>query len=76
MNDKYLPKVKVCGIIKIGDGMRDVNLLINGGVDINSSLELFCDMEMYNETLQDFLNGVSKKIADIKRYKESSDMPN
>lgn len=56
--------------------MRDVNLLINGGVDVNSSLELFGDMDMYNETLQDFLNGVAKKISDIKRYKESSDMPN
>ena len=71
-----LTKKIVCDIINIGDSMRDVNLLINGGVDVNSSLELFGDMEMYNETLQDFLNGVSKKIADIKRYKESSDMPN
>ena len=76
MSDKSLPNLKVCVIINIGDNMRDANLLINGGVDVNGSLELFGDMNMYNETLQDFLNGVLKKIADIKRYKESSDMPN
>ena len=35
--------------------MKDVNLLISNGVDINSSLELFGDMETYNETLEDFL---------------------
>ena len=31
---------------------------------------------MYNETLNDFLKSVDKKLADIKRYKEASDMPN
>lgn len=56
--------------------MKDVSFLIENGVDIKGSLELFGDMDMYNETLSDFLNSVPKKLADIKRYKESSDMPN
>lgn len=56
--------------------MKDVNLLVSNGVDINSSLELFGDMETYNETLEDFLNSVDEKLNDIKRYKELSDMPN
>ena len=56
--------------------MKDVNLLTSNGVDINSSLELFGDMETYNETLEDFLNSVDEKINDIKKYKELSDMPN
>ena len=36
--------------------MKDVNLLINNGVDVNASLELFGDIDTYNETLEDFLN--------------------
>mgnify|MGYP003295478449 CR=1 FL=1 len=56
--------------------MKDASLLIRNGINIEGSLELFGDMEMYNETLNDFLNCIDKKIADIKRYKESSDMPN
>ena len=56
--------------------MKDANLLTSNGVDINASLELFGDMETYNETLEDFLNSVDEKINDIKKYKELSDMPN
>jgi len=56
--------------------MKDANLLTSNGVDINTSLELFGDMETYNETLEDFLNSVDEKINDIKKYKELSDMPN
>lgn len=56
--------------------MKDVNILTNNGVNVEGSLELFGDMEMYNETISDFLNGVSKKLDNIKNYKEASDMPN
>lgn len=56
--------------------MKDVNLLISNGVDINSSLELFGDMETYNETLEEFLNGVDEKLGNIEKYKEASDMAN
>lgn len=56
--------------------MKDVSLLIRNGINVEGSLELFGDIEMYNETLNDFLNCIDKKMADIKRYKESSDMPN
>lgn len=56
--------------------MKDVNLLINNGVDVNKSLELFGDMTMYDETLKDFLDGVNEKLKGLQRYKETSDMPN
>ena len=56
--------------------MKDVNLLINNGVDVNKSLELFGDMAMYDETLKDFLDGVNEKLNGLKKYKETSDMPN
>ena len=56
--------------------MKDVNLLINNGVNVNESLELFGDMAMYDETLNDFLEGVDEKLNGLQKYKETSDMPN
>ena len=56
--------------------MKDINFLISNGVDVNSSLELFGDVNIYNETLEDFLNTIDKKLSDIKKYKEESDMKN
>lgn len=54
----------------------DINILVQGGVDINKALELLGDMETYNETLQDFVNEFDEKIGSIKTYKEAQDMPN
>ena len=54
----------------------DINVLIQGGVDVNSALSLLGDMEMYNETLQDFVSGFEEKIGQIKKYKEEQDMAN
>ena len=56
--------------------MKDVNILKSNGVDVDQSLELFGDMSMYDETLQEFLNSVKDKLNDIARYKEAGDMSN
>ena len=56
--------------------MKDVNLLISNGVNIEKSLELFGNMTMYDDSLQDFLAEVENKLNDIKKYKEGSDMAN
>ncbi len=56
--------------------MKDVNFLINNGVNIQKSLELFGDMETYNETLETFLTDVEDKLSKIKTYKEIADMAN
>jgi HPt (histidine-containing phosphotransfer) domain-containing protein len=54
----------------------DVNILIQGGVNVNQALELLGDMETYNETLQDFLSEIDDKVNKIREYKESQDMEN
>ena len=54
--------------------MKDVNLLINNGVNVQKSLELFGDMATYDDTLHDFLSEVEGKLARIKAFKEVSDM--
>lgn len=56
--------------------MRDKTMLINNGIDINKSLELFRDMEMYDETLSEFLESVDDKVNSLTLYKENSDMHN
>ena len=56
--------------------MKDISLLTSNGVNVDGSLELFGDISIYNETLEDFLNTVDQKLADIKKYKEEADMKN
>jgi len=56
--------------------MKDANFLKNNGVNVEKSLELFGDMETYNETLQTFLEEVEEKLAKIDNYKQVADMAN
>ena len=56
--------------------MNDVNTLTSNGVNVQSSLELLGDMEMYNETLSDFLDMVEEKKSNLEKFKAESDMPN
>ena len=56
--------------------MFNSKILTDNGVNLEKSLELFGDMNTYNETLSDFLNDVENKLADIKKYKEAADMAN
>lgn len=56
--------------------MKDVNVLISNGVDVQTSLELFGDMAMYDQTLVDFIECVGEKLQKIKNFKETTDMPN
>ncbi len=56
--------------------MKDKQFLINNNVDIDSSLELFGDIETYNDTIGDFLTGTGEKIMKLKNYLEVKDMAN
>lgn len=56
--------------------MKDAQFLMNNGIDVSSSLELLGDMQMYNETLKDFLEAVKDKVDHLKKYKEAADMAN
>lgn len=56
--------------------MKDKNLLVTNGIDVDKSLELFGDMAMYDETLSEFLDSVDDKIEELSKYKEESDTYN
>ena len=49
--------------------MKDVNLLTSNGVNVDQSLELFGDMDTYNDTLEEFLAGVGEKLENIKKQR-------
>jgi CheY-like chemotaxis protein/HPt (histidine-containing phosphotransfer) domain-containing protein len=55
--------------------MKDVNILIDGGADVNKALELFGEMDMYDATLGDFLAEVDNKLKRIEKYREENNMP-
>lgn len=56
--------------------MKNVEFLKQNNVNVDKSLELFGDIETYNETLETFLTEVEIKLENIKKYKEIADMAN
>ena len=56
--------------------MKDKSFLTQNGVNIEKSLELFGDMETYNDTLKDFITEIVNKKSNLEKYKEISDMAN
>lgn len=56
--------------------MKDIEFLKKNGVDLNKCLELFEDIDTYNETLKGFNTSMSKKVVQIKESLHNEDMPN
>lgn len=56
--------------------MKDINFLKQNNVDVNQSLELFGDIETYNETIKEFKNSIEGKLDQIAKYYNDADMPN
>ena len=52
------------------------DFLTQNGFDLDKALEFLGDMEMYDETAQDFLAEVDEKLANIEKFKNEQDMPN
>ena len=56
--------------------MKNVEILKANGIDVNHGLELLGDMEMYDETLADFLSECESRLPQLAEYKANLDMPN
>ena len=56
--------------------MLDINFLKQNNVDTDTAIELFGDVGTYNDTCQDFLDGIDEKLSELKKYKEANDMAN
>ena len=56
--------------------MNDTNFLIKNGVDINKSLEIFGDINTYNQTVGELVVSAKDKLAKLEVYKNSKDLSN
>ncbi len=56
--------------------MKDINILKNNDIDVDSSIEILGDMDMYNDTLKDFLDLSEERLNNIEKYKNSGDLEN
>ena len=54
----------------------NTTILTENGVDINKGLELLGDMDMYNDTLKDFLEESNTRLPKIMECCETGDMEN
>ena len=50
--------------------------LKDNGINVDASLEILGDIDMYNETMQDFLTEQETRIPDLKKYLEAEDCEN
>lgn len=50
--------------------------LKDNGINVDQGLELLGDIEMYNETIEDFLIEQEERIPNLKQYKEAGDCEN
>ena len=56
--------------------MYDINILTSNGIDVNGSLELFGNIDTYNDTVGEFLLSAKEKIVLLEDYKNKKDMAN
>ncbi len=56
--------------------MRSMKYLKNNGVDVDKSLELFGDIQTYNDTIGEFLSSANTKLTKLSAYKNNKDMNN
>ncbi len=56
--------------------MRDIELLKKASIDVDKGIELLGDIEMYDETLQDFLDESGDRMKRIEASYQNEDMDN
>lgn len=52
----------------------DINILKDNDIDVDASIEILGDLEMYNETLKDFYDLSEEKLEKIENAKNNNDL--
>ena len=60
--------------IETTSNKNNVEYLKSNGIDVNHGLELLGDMDMYNETIKMFYEGIEERIKKLEEYKNKIDM--
>jgi len=56
--------------------VKNTDILINGGVDVQKGLEIFGDMATYDETLETFVIDATAKIKNLEEFLKAKDLNN
>ena len=56
--------------------MRDVSILTDNGVDLESAIDLLGDLSFYDETLEDFVTEQETRLDQLDDYLSKQDMEN
>lgn len=56
--------------------MKDITYLEKNGIDVEDAIEILGDLEMYQETLQDFLDVSETRFLELEQYVQEQDMEN
>jgi len=76
---KYLNKVEKKVEVKEEDtdsNEMDVEYLKSNGIDVDTSIELLGDLDMYNETLKDFLTESEDRLPKMDKFLKEKDANN
>ena len=53
---------------------KDIEYLKKNRIDVEKGIELLGDIEMYNETLEEFMNDIEERMRKLEKYKEEEKM--
>ena len=53
---------------------KDIEYLKKNRIDVEKGIELLGDIEMYNETLEEFMNNIEDRMKKLEKYKEEEKM--
>ena len=56
--------------------MKNVDLLTSHGVDVNAGLEIWGDMDGYNDGLKEYFDSLLSKEKELENYKNNHDYEN
>lgn len=78
MEEKKEPTIqdKVDEKVEDNSCVKDINYLKENDIDVDASIELLGDIDMYNETLKDFLTESETRLPKMKKYMEEEDTSN
>ena len=63
-------------VVEESNNVKNIEYLKSNNIDVDHGLELLGDIELYNDTMNDFIDEVLKRLPLLDEYKNNSDMPN
>ncbi|MEE3343258.1 MAG: Hpt domain-containing protein [Bacilli bacterium] len=54
--------------------MKDIEFLKSNDIDVDGAIEILGDIDMYNETLKDFLDLSGERLKNIEKYKNEGNL--